>query len=262
MPAPRQSGRPCRRQMGMFSDVKTMHMYAESDGPAGVWTLVVQRATEVTHIPGVLQQPGWVRPEGGAPSEKRASGYEPFDRSVASRARNTGRGAGGIGGQHRRRADPPGHPYGIHDPAGRPAAARQLIPETTMTAFENTVTITRPVEEVFTYLADAENLPQWNYAIEQTRKIPRARWASAPSTGRPGPSPAGARRISRSSSSSRPASWRSTALSGRSKPGPATCSSRELGGRSGRRRGTSSPRQPRAAAARAAGDPEGQVSGR
>ena len=40
-----------------------------------------------------------------------------------------------------------------------------------MAAFENTVTITRPVEEVFTYLADAENLPQWNYAIEQTWKI-------------------------------------------------------------------------------------------
>ena len=40
-----------------------------------------------------------------------------------------------------------------------------------MAAFENTVTITRPVEEVFTYLADAENLPQWNYAIEQTRKV-------------------------------------------------------------------------------------------
>ena len=40
-----------------------------------------------------------------------------------------------------------------------------------MAAFENTVTITRPVEEVFTYLADAENLPQWNYAIEQTRKL-------------------------------------------------------------------------------------------
>jgi uncharacterized protein YndB with AHSA1/START domain len=40
-----------------------------------------------------------------------------------------------------------------------------------MAAFENTVTITRPVKEVFNYLADAENLPQWNYAIEQTRKI-------------------------------------------------------------------------------------------
>src|SRR5213595_873493 len=40
-----------------------------------------------------------------------------------------------------------------------------------MAAFENTVTIARPVEEVFTYLADAGNLPQWNYAIEQTQKI-------------------------------------------------------------------------------------------
>ncbi|HEY3649615.1 MAG TPA: hypothetical protein VGL33_16715, partial [Streptosporangiaceae bacterium] len=39
------------------------------------------------------QQSGWVRPEGGAPSETRASGYEPFDRRVASRARITGRGA-------------------------------------------------------------------------------------------------------------------------------------------------------------------------
>ncbi|MBO0818610.1 MAG: SRPBCC family protein [Actinobacteria bacterium] len=40
-----------------------------------------------------------------------------------------------------------------------------------MPAFENTVTINRPAEEVFAYLADAENIPRWNYAIEQTRKI-------------------------------------------------------------------------------------------
>jgi uncharacterized protein YndB with AHSA1/START domain len=40
-----------------------------------------------------------------------------------------------------------------------------------MSVFENTVMITRPVEEVFSYLADAENLPQWNYAIEQTTKV-------------------------------------------------------------------------------------------
>jgi len=45
------------------------------------------------------------------------------------------------------------------------------MPETTMAAVENTVTIMRPAEEVFAYLADAENLPRWNYAIEQTRKI-------------------------------------------------------------------------------------------
>jgi hypothetical protein len=40
-----------------------------------------------------------------------------------------------------------------------------------MATFENTVTIIRPAGEVFAYLADAENLPRWNYAIEQTRKI-------------------------------------------------------------------------------------------
>jgi hypothetical protein len=57
--------------------------------PCWCVTLVAQRATEVTDIPGVLKQPGWVRPEGGAPSEKRASGYEPFDRRVASLARIT-----------------------------------------------------------------------------------------------------------------------------------------------------------------------------
>jgi polyketide cyclase/dehydrase/lipid transport protein len=40
-----------------------------------------------------------------------------------------------------------------------------------MAAFENTVAIIRPLKEVFAYLAGAENLPRWNYAIEQTRKI-------------------------------------------------------------------------------------------
>jgi uncharacterized protein YndB with AHSA1/START domain len=40
-----------------------------------------------------------------------------------------------------------------------------------MAAFENTVTIIRPVEDVFAYLAEAEHLPQWNYAIEQTWKV-------------------------------------------------------------------------------------------
>jgi len=40
-----------------------------------------------------------------------------------------------------------------------------------MAAFDNTVTISRPAGEAFAYLADAENLPRWNYAIEQTRKI-------------------------------------------------------------------------------------------
>src|SRR5262249_61958587 len=43
--------------------------------------------------------------------------------------------------------------------------------KTSMAELENTVTIGRPAGEVFACLADAENLPRWNYAIEQTRKI-------------------------------------------------------------------------------------------
>lgn len=37
--------------------------------------------------------------------------------------------------------------------------------------FTNTVAINRPQSEVFAYLAAFENIPRWNYAIEQTRKI-------------------------------------------------------------------------------------------
>ena len=37
--------------------------------------------------------------------------------------------------------------------------------------FSNTITIDRQPTAVFAYLADLENLPQWNYAIEKTRKI-------------------------------------------------------------------------------------------
>ena len=39
-----------------------------------------------------------------------------------------------------------------------------------MASFENTVIIRRPVEEVFAFLADFENVPQWNYAIVETTK--------------------------------------------------------------------------------------------
>ena len=39
-----------------------------------------------------------------------------------------------------------------------------------MPAFENTVTIQRPAGEVFAFLADFENIPKWNYAIEDTTK--------------------------------------------------------------------------------------------
>jgi hypothetical protein len=39
-----------------------------------------------------------------------------------------------------------------------------------MRTFENTVTIQRPAEEVFAFLADFEKIPMWNYAIEETSK--------------------------------------------------------------------------------------------
>lgn len=39
-----------------------------------------------------------------------------------------------------------------------------------MGTFTNTVTIGRPVEDVFAFLADFENVPTWNYAIEESAK--------------------------------------------------------------------------------------------
>jgi uncharacterized protein YndB with AHSA1/START domain len=40
-----------------------------------------------------------------------------------------------------------------------------------MATFENTVMIGRPIEEVFGFLSDFENIPRWNYAIVETRKV-------------------------------------------------------------------------------------------
>jgi len=40
-----------------------------------------------------------------------------------------------------------------------------------MATFENTVMIRRPIEEVFGFLAQFENVPKWNYAIVETRKV-------------------------------------------------------------------------------------------
>jgi uncharacterized protein YndB with AHSA1/START domain len=37
--------------------------------------------------------------------------------------------------------------------------------------FENTVVISRPIEQVFGFLSDFENVPKWNYAILETRKV-------------------------------------------------------------------------------------------
>ena len=40
-----------------------------------------------------------------------------------------------------------------------------------MATFENTVMIRRPIEEVFGFLSQFENVPKWNYAIVETRKV-------------------------------------------------------------------------------------------
>ena len=40
-----------------------------------------------------------------------------------------------------------------------------------LATFENTVMIRRPIEEVFGFLADFENIPKWNYAIVETHKV-------------------------------------------------------------------------------------------
>ena len=37
-----------------------------------------------------------------------------------------------------------------------------------MRTFQNTVTIARPVGEVFAFPADLRNIPRWNYAIART----------------------------------------------------------------------------------------------
>jgi uncharacterized protein YndB with AHSA1/START domain len=46
-----------------------------------------------------------------------------------------------------------------------------LSKERLVATFENTVTIRRPIEDVFGFLADFENVPKWNHAIVETRKI-------------------------------------------------------------------------------------------
>jgi hypothetical protein len=43
--------------------------------------------------------------------------------------------------------------------------------ERLVATFENTVVIRRPIEEVFAFLSHFENVPSWNYAIIETRKV-------------------------------------------------------------------------------------------
>ena len=40
-----------------------------------------------------------------------------------------------------------------------------------MLEFENTIRIDRPVDEVFAYLSDFENIPKWNYYVLEVRQL-------------------------------------------------------------------------------------------
>lgn len=70
----------CQRLMSMFSERKDNAYVCRIGWPCWRVTLVAQRTTEVTDIPGVLQQSGWVRPEGGRPARK---GPQAMSRSIA-----------------------------------------------------------------------------------------------------------------------------------------------------------------------------------
>ena len=57
-------------------------------------------------------------------------------------------------------------------PAGLVKADRLGVRKERLVAtFENSVMIRRPIEEVFGFLSDFENIPKWNYAILQTHKV-------------------------------------------------------------------------------------------
>src|SRR5215218_1353834 len=40
-----------------------------------------------------------------------------------------------------------------------------------MLEFENTIRIDRPVDEVFVFLSDFENIPKWNYYVLEVRQL-------------------------------------------------------------------------------------------
>jgi uncharacterized membrane protein len=37
--------------------------------------------------------------------------------------------------------------------------------------FENTIAIERPIDEVFAFLSDFENIPKWNYYVREVRQL-------------------------------------------------------------------------------------------
>src|SRR2546421_341659 len=56
------------------------------------------------------------------------------------------------------------------DPGGA-LATQRTVRRLTQMKFTNTITINRQPAAVFRFLAHFENVPRWNYAISETRKI-------------------------------------------------------------------------------------------
>jgi uncharacterized protein YndB with AHSA1/START domain len=98
--------------------------------------------------------------------------------------------------------------------------------------FENTVTIRRPIEDVFAFLADFENIPKWNYAIVETHKVSEGVVGVGTIYQQVRSVPSRSESASRSPPTTLPATWRYEANSGRSHPAspmPWTPSQREPG---------------------------------
>ena len=74
-----------------------------------------------------------------------------------------------------------------------------------MATFQNTVTIARPADEVFAFLADFGNIPAWNYAIASTVQTSPGQAGAGATYRQTRTIPAAARRTSRSPTSRPPA---------------------------------------------------------
>jgi hypothetical protein len=104
-----------------------------------------------------------------------------------------------------------------------------LRKERLVASFENTVMIGRPIEEVFGFLSDFENVPGGTTPSARPTRCPRGRSAWGRSTSKSARFRAEAKSASRSPPTTRPATWRSKANSGRSHP-PRLCPGRRSRG--------------------------------
>jgi Polyketide cyclase / dehydrase and lipid transport len=67
-------------------------------------------------------------------------------------------------------AGPRSHPLGRGSRSGVPTRVRRPD-EGLVMEFSNTITIERSPHDVFVFVSDLENVPKWNHAIVETRKI-------------------------------------------------------------------------------------------